>query len=80
MIKSKHQKTRVLISHKDIRKWIINKERSQTSNQRVNEKQFGNKLESIFINPNEVLSAIDIHHQQKDCKIYIKNQKPPNGP
>lgn len=43
-IKSEHQKTDVMITKKDVKKWITSEQRKETSNQKINEKRVEDKF------------------------------------
>ena len=51
-IKSEHQKTDVMITKKDVKKWITPEERKETSNQKINEQRVEDKFVDTVKNPN----------------------------
>ena len=73
-VKSNHQNDNVIVTKKDVRKWIIQKDRQKTSNQQVNERLFEKKLINTIENPEEVLQAKNIHNDLQDCKVYITTE------
>ena len=79
VIKSEHQETDVLFTKRDLKKWTTLKDREETSNQRINEKRFENKLADVVRNPDEVLDGVHIHREQKDCKVYVQNKETSDG-
>lgn len=78
-IKSEHQKTDVIITKKDIKKWITPEQRKQTSNQKINEEKVKEKFVNIVKKPDEILDGIHIYQEEKECKIYIKNVESSDG-
>jgi len=78
-IKSEHQKTDIMITKKDVKKWITPEQRKETSNQKINEQRVEDKLVDTVKNPNEVLDGIHIHREQKNCKVYIKDIETSDG-
>lgn len=78
-IKSQHQKKDVIITKKDVKKWITPEQRKQTSNQKINEQRVEEKFVDTVKNPNEVLDGIHIHREQKNCKVYIKDIETSDG-
>lgn len=72
-IKSEHQKTDVIVTKKDVKKWITPEQRKETSNQKINEQRVEEKFVGTVKKPNEVLDGIHIHREQKNCKVYIKD-------
>lgn len=78
-IKSKHQKTDVMITKKDVKKWMTPEQRQETSNQKINEQRVQDKFVDTVKKPNEVLDGIHIHREQKNCKVYIKDIETSDG-
>lgn len=78
-IKSEHQKTDIIITKRDVKKWITPEQRKETSNQKINEQRVENKFVDIVKKLNEVLDGIHIHREQKNCKIYIKDLETIDG-
>ena len=72
-IKSEHQKKDVIVTKKDVKKWITPEQRKETSNQNINEQRVEEKFVDTVKKPNEVLDGIHIHREQKNCKVYIKD-------
>jgi hypothetical protein len=68
-IKSEHQKTDVIITKKDVKKWITPEQRKETTNQKINEQKVEDKFVDTVKNPNEVLDGIHIHREQKNFII-----------
>ena len=78
-IKSEYQKTDVMITKKDVKKWITPEQRKETSNQKINEQRVEDKFVDTVKKPDEVLDGIHIHREQKNCKVYIKDIETSDG-
>ena len=78
-IKSEHQEEDVIITQKDIKKWITPVERKETANQGLNEQKVEKKFVDTVEKPTEVLDGVHIHREQKDCKVYIKDIEASDG-
>lgn len=78
-IKSEHQQTDVLITQKDVKKWMTPEQRKETSNQKINEQRVKDKYLDTVKKPDEVLDGIHIHREQKNCKVYIQDIKTSDG-
>nr|YP_003734626.1 hypothetical protein KrfoC_p116 [Kryptoperidinium foliaceum]ADI40411.1 hypothetical protein [Kryptoperidinium foliaceum] len=78
-VKSEHQKTDVIITKKDVKKWITPEQRKETSNQKINEQRVEEKFVDTVKKPNEVLDGLHIHREQKNCKVYIKDIETSDG-
>ena len=63
-IKTDHQSEDVLITQR---------EREETSNQRINEQRVLEKYEDTVKTPDEILHGIHIHRDNKICTVYIKD-------
>ena len=77
--KSQYQQVDVMITKKDVKKWITPDQRKETPNQRLNEKKVEDKFVDVVKKPNEVLDGTLIHRQGKACKVYIKNTESSDG-
>jgi hypothetical protein len=78
-IKSEHQDTDVMITKKDIQKWMMPEQQKETSNQKINEQKFMDRFVDTVKKPNEVLDGVHIHRQQKNFKVYIKDIQTSDG-
>ena len=73
VVETEYQETNVLITKKDIKKWITQEERAVTTNQQINEQTVEKKYSLVVANPDEVIQAIHIHKEGTRCNVYLKD-------
>jgi len=78
-LKSEHQKTDVIITKKDIRKWTETEQGKETLDQRINEKRCEDSVVDTVKRPDEVLDGIHIHREEQECKVYIQKVETSDG-
>lgn len=69
-MESQGQEKDTLVTQKDLKKWITDKDREISSNQKQNEKVFRGKVEKSLKSPDEVIPAKDTHTDDSDCKVF----------
>ena len=75
VINSPDTNQNVIITQKDIRKWITPQERARTGNQKLNEDKVREKYINVVRNPDKVVEAIHPNDGGRRCLIYQKQMK-----
>jgi len=71
VISSEHQTRKVVITNKDVNKFMTPEDRKRFDDQMFNENIYTNEVGSMIKFPDEVYKKLD---EGKPCTIYLKNQ------
>ena len=71
VIESNDQKTKVVVTQKDIKKWMTQKDRVVSKDNRFNQGLLEGKIRKTIKYPDQILEGNDIHNNQNNCKVYI---------